>query len=658
MYRSLTLAALVAIASSQPALAQTAAKDATDATRAANDAVRAQLPLSDTRSFDDARRGLVEACGDCVAMRADGTRPAWTLKGYEFLSNDTAPDTVNPGLWRHARVNMINGLFKVNERMYQVRGMDVANMTIVEGRSGLIVTDPLLTAETAQAALELYYKHRPRKPVVAVIYSHTHVDHFGGVRGVVNDADAAAGKVTIWAPTGFMQEVVGENVIAGNAMSRRAQYQFGHLLPRGERGQVDTGLGKSISLGSVTLIAPNRLIEKPAETHTIDGVPIVFELTPNSEAPAEMIMYYPQDRVLNMAEVTTQNFHNLLPLRGAPVRDPLAWSKYIGGALDRYGARSDVLIAQHNWPVWGSDRVQGFLANQRDAYKYVHDQTLRLLNQGYVGSEIAEMVHLPESLNTDWSVHSFYGNLKHNVKAVYQRYLGYYDGNPAHLDALPPKESARKAVEYMGGAESALKKAREDYARGEYRWVAELASQLVFADPADQDARQLGADALEQLGYQSESATARNAYLQGAAELRNGLPRLPSAGTASPDVVRSMPLEMYFDYLGVRLNGDKAAGKSTVLNWRFTDTGQNLVVRVRNSALTTSMDTQAADADATVTLTRATLDEITLQKLTFPQALQSGRITVTGQQARLGELLGMFDTFPAVFPMVEPRPRP
>jgi alkyl sulfatase BDS1-like metallo-beta-lactamase superfamily hydrolase len=629
-------------------------KDATEATRAANRAALADLPVADQQSFEDARRGFIEALGDRLITRADG-RLVWTLQGYEFLSSEQPPDTVHPALWRHARVNMANGLYRVTDRVYQLRGFDVSNMTIIEGDSGLIVIDPLISTEVAAAAMELYRKHRPARPVVAVIYTHSHIDHFGGVRGVVSTEEVAAGKVTIWAPAGFMAAAVGENVIAGNAMLRRALFQFGAVLPRGERGQVDTGLGKSVSLGTATLIAPTHLVEKPVETHRIDGVEIIFELTPDAEAPAELIMYYPQFRVLNMAEITTQNFHNLLPLRGAVVRDALAWSKYIGGALHRYGAASDVLIAQHNWPVWSGERVRAFLRTQRDAYKFVHDQTVRLMNHGYVGAEIAELVKLPASLSREWSTHSFYGSLKHNIKAIYQRYLGYYDGNPANLDALPPVEAAKKSVEYMGGAEAVLAKARRDYARGEYRWVAQVASQLVFADPANGDAHELAADALEQLGYQAESATARNAYLQGASELRYGVPGLPSdAGV--PDVIRSLPLDMYFDFMAVRLDGNKAAGKTVVLNWRFTDTRQDYVLNLENSALTCVPDAQADGADATLTLTRATLDEISLQKTTFAAALQSGQIAVTGRGEKFVELLDMLDTFPLGFPVVEPRP--
>jgi alkyl sulfatase BDS1-like metallo-beta-lactamase superfamily hydrolase len=628
---------------------------ATEATRAANRAQLAVLPMADRQAFEDARRGLVEPLGDAVIKGADG-HTVWTLKGYEFLQKADAPDTVHPGLWRHAQLNMINGLFKVTDRIWQLRGFDVSNMTIIEGDTGLIVIDPLIASEAAQAGMALYFKHRPHRPVVAVIYTHSHVDHFGGVRGVVSQQDVDTGKVSIWAPVGFMAEAIGENVIAGNAMARRAHYQFGQMVPFGERGQVDSGQGKGVAKGSVTLIAPTRLIEKPVEKHRIDGVDIVFELTPSAEAPSELIMYYPQFRVLNMAEIANQNFHNLLPMRGALVRDPLAWSKYLDSALQHYGATSDVIIMQHHWPVWGRERVQGFLAKQRNAYRYVHDQTLRLINYGYTGPEVADRVQLPQSLQSEWSVHSHYGSLKHNIKAIYQRYLGYYDGNPVNLDILPPAEGARKSIEYMGGAQAALAKAREDYARGEYRWVAQIGSQLVFADPANQEARKLAADALEQLGYQSESATARNAYLQGAMELRGGVPPGPGVVTASADAIRAMPLEMFFDYLGIRLNGPKAEGKSAVINWRFTDTKEDAVLRLQDSTLSATLGTQAHDADATLTLTRATLDAISLQQLSFPKAVESGAIAVKGNKAKLFEVLGLLDTFPRAFPIVEPRP--
>lgn len=630
-------------------------KDATEATRALQRERRASLPLADRQAFDDALRGLVASAGDQWVLGVHG-RPVWTLRGYEFLDREDAPDTVHPGLWRHARLNRISGLFQVAEGMYQLRGMDLANMTILEGDSGLIVIDPLMSAETARAALDLYLRHRPARPVVAVIYTHSHVDHFGGVRGVVDEADVLAGRVQVIAPAGFMREAVSENVIAGPAMNRRALYQFGAMLPRGERGTVDAGIGKSGIAGSVGLIAPTRLIEQPVETLVVDGQEIVFELTPETEAPAEMILFHPRQRVLNMVEIACQCLHNLLPMRGAPVRDALAWSLHVGRALHRYGERSDVLIAQHHWPTWGGERLRTMLAHQRDAYKFLHDQTVRLMSHGYVGSEIADLIEWPASLAADWSTHPFYGHLAHNVRAIYQRYLGYYEGNPAQLEALAPVPAARKTIEYMGGAQAVLQRARQDYAKGDYRWVAQVASQLVFADPSNLEARALNADALEQLGYQSESATARNAFLQGASELRRGVPRLSPTANPASDLSRALPIDLLFDWLGVRIDAAKAQGRRIVLNVEIADAGTRHVLNLENSALTHLDDAQAPEADATVRLPRAVLDAVLHAPGQWPQHLASGAVQVHGRSEAVQSLLEMLDTFPADFPIVEPRP--
>ena len=444
----------------------------------------------------------------------------FSLKDYAFLAHEQAPDTVNPSLWRQARLNMNNGLFQVTDRIYQVRGFDISNMTIIEGSRGLIVIDPLVSTEVARAALELYWQHRGRKPVTAVIYTHTHVDHFGGVRGVVDEADVKAGNVAIIAPDRFMEEVTKENVLVGTPMIRRAMFQFGAMLPKGPRGQVDAGLGKVISGGTVTLIPPTQIIRQPIETHVVDGVEIVFQLAPETEAPAEMHMFYPGLRALNLAENATHNLHNIYPIRGAQVRDANAWAKYLNEARDRFATKSDVVFAQHHWPVWGNSRLLDYLAKQRDTYKYLHDQTLRLINHGYRSAEIAERLALPKGLDKEWHVRGYYGTFSHNAKAIYQRYLGWYDANPANLNPLPPAERAKKTVAYMGGAEAVIAKAREDFAKGEYRWVADAMSQVVFAEPDNRAARELAADAMEQMGYQAESATWRNAYLFGALELR------------------------------------------------------------------------------------------------------------------------------------------
>ena len=564
------------------------------------------------------------------------------------------PATVNPSLWRQAQLNAINGLFKVTERVYQVRGLDIANMTIIEGDTGLILIDPLLSNETAKAALDLYLKNRPAKPVAAVIYSHSHADHFGGAKGVITEEDAKTGKVKVIAPDGFMEHAVAENVIAGNAMSRRAQYQFGSALPVGDRAQIDTGLGKALARGSISLIPANDVIKQAYETRQVDGVEIEFHLVPGSEAPSEMIMYFPQFKLLNMAEDATHNMHNLYTIRGAEIRDGRLWSRYISDAIDRYGDKTDAVIAQHHWPMWGNERIVAFLKKQRDLYKFIHDQTVRLLNHGLTPTEIAEQLKLPPSLANDWASRGYYGTLSHNAKAVYQFYLGWYDANPADLNPLPRAEEARKQVEYMGGAEATIKRAREDYKAGQYRWVASVMSKVVFADPASKEARELGADALEQLGYQSEAATWRNAYLLGALELRAGVGPQPPA-LVNAELLKGISIDLAFDFLGVRLNAAKAEGKTIVINWTFTDLNQTYVMNLENSALTHTAGKLSDKADASVTLTRAALDAITLKQRTFLGSVLTGDVSVGGNPLKLRELFGLLDEFSTGFEVVEPR---
>jgi alkyl sulfatase BDS1-like metallo-beta-lactamase superfamily hydrolase len=652
--RQARVIALACCLASPMAHAQIGPKGAEPATLKANAEVLQALPFADRQDFEDAMRGFVGTTPDAL-VPGTGPRPVWTMKPYDFLKASEAADSVNPSLWRQAQLNAIHGLFKVSDRVYQVRGFDISNMTIIEGDTALIVIDPLLTAETARAGLDLYYQHRPRKPVGTVIYSHGHADHFGGVKGVTGEADVAAGKVRVLAPSGFMETAVAENIVAGNAMSRRAQYQFGALLPPGPRGQVDTGLGKALARGTITLIAPTDTIEKNMEQRVIDGVQIVFQLVPGSEAPAEMLMYFPQLRVLDMAEDVTHNMHNLYTLRGAEVRDANLWARYIGEALGTFGDRSDVVIAQHHWPVAGQARVIDLLKKQRDMYKYINDQSLRLLNQGYTAAEIAETLRMPASLEREWSTRGYYGTLRHNAKAVYQKYLGWYDANPANLNPLPPVEYARKTVEYMGGADAVIAHAREDFRKGEYRWVASAMNQVVFADPRNRAARELGADALEQLGFQAEAGTWRNAYLVGAMELRNGVPKIPAGNTANADTLKAVSNELFFDFLGVRLDAAKAEGKSMVINWNFTDSKQQFVMTLENSALTHVAGRQSPRADATLTLARATLDAVTLQQTTFAEAVQAGLIKVDGNPRKLGELLAMFDTFNPMFEVIEPK---
>ena len=632
-------------------------KDASPITTALNRAVLDALPFADTQDFDDARRGFLATFPE-VEIKNDQGRVVWTLRDYAFLADEHAPPTVNPSLWRLARLNLNHGLFQVTDRIYQVRGFDISNMTVIEGDHGLIVIDPLISTEVARAALELYMQHRGRRPVSAVIYSHSHTDHYGGVRGVVAERDVRAGRIEVWAPDRFMEEIVSEAVLAGTAMVRRAQFQFGATLPRGPRGQVDTGLGKGLSRGTVTLIPPTRIVKAAIETHRIDGVEIVFQLTPETEAPAEMHMFYPALRTLNLAENATHNLHNIYPIRGAQARDANAWAKYLNEARDRFGLEADVAFAQHHWPVWGTARVLEFLGKQRDLYKYLHDQTVRLMNHGYKAAEIAERLVLPKSLASTWHVRGYYGTLSHNAKSVYQRYIGWYDANPANLNPLPPVERGRKYVEYMGGADAVIRRAREDFARGEYRFVAEAMSHVVFADPANTEARQLGADALEQLGYAAESATWRNAYLLGALELRQGVPASVARAPVSPDIVRAMSLDLFFDYLGARLNGEKAEGRRIVINWVFSDLDLRYVLNLENCALTYLADRRSDAADATVTLERAALNRLVLREVAFADAVERGLLRVDGDTAKVADLFGLLDDFSLMFEVVEPKREP
>ncbi len=629
-------------------------QDATPVTRARQRAALETLPFDDTRDFEDAARGFVATLPEVEIKNAQG-RVVWSLRDYAFLARAEAPPTVNPSLWRQARLNLHHGLFQVTERVYQVRGFDLSNMTLIEGERGVIVVDPLISTEVARAGLDLYRAHRGDRPVTAVIYSHSHTDHYGGVRGVLDEAEVAAGLVPVVAPARFMEEVVSEAVLAGTAMIRRGQFQFGPTLPKGPRGQVDAGLGKGTSRGTVTLIPPTVTIAEPIETHRLDGVEIVFQLTPETEAPAEMHMFYPALRALNLAENATHNLHNLYPIRGAQVRDANAWAKYIDEARDRFGRGADVAFAQHHWPVWGTERVQEFLAAQRDLYKFLHDQTVRLMNHGFKAAEIAERLALPRGLAATWHVRGYYGTLSHNSKSVYQRYLGWYDANPASLDPLPPVERGGKYVEYMGGVAAALARAREDYARGEYRFVAEVMSHLVFADPANREARRLGADALEQMGYAAEAATWRNAYLLGALELRQGRPDTTARAPVSPDLVRGMTLDLFFDYLAVRLNGERAEGERSVLNWVFPDLDRRYVLTLQNCALTYLAERQAERPDATITLARPVLDRLVLRELTIDAALAQGLATIAGDPKPVVRLFGLLDDFALMFDVIEPR---
>jgi len=663
----LTACSLLWISCATPAVGADKApwpKDAEPATMAANAEVLQELPFWDTEDFEDAQRGFIATLPQGT-IHGDEGKVVWDLEAYAFLSTPDAPPTVNPSLWRQARLNMNNGLFEITTNVagdrgiYQVRGFDLASMMIVEGETGVILIDPMSSVETAGAALELYRQYRGNRPVKAVIYTHSHVDHFGGVRGVVSDDDLQNG-VKILAPDGFLEHAVSENVFAGTAMNRRSSYHLGFYLPRGPRGQVDAGLGKANSLGQISLVAPQpeNVITKPetepVEIREVDDVQMHFLLAPDTEAPAEMLIWFPQFSALCAAEDMNHLNHNLLTLRGAQVRSARNWWKVINQTLDLFGTEAEVMFFAHTWPVWGQERIVDFMKKQRDLYKYVHDQSLHLLNQGYTMVEVAELIRLPESLAQEWFNRDYYGTVNHNAKAVYQRYLGWYDSNPANLHPLPPEQSAAKFLEYMGSSSAVIARARQAFKNGEYRWVAQIMNLVVFAEPDNQAAKELQADALEQLGYQAESASWRNNYLTGASELRNGVPEVGQTSGGS-DTLREMTLDLLFDYWGILLDGPRADGKTIVLNWDFTDTGEQYVLTLENSALTYSgPDRQSSEADATLRLARTTLDEINLGHVTLQQAVGGGLVQITGNPAKLVELLGLLERFEVGFNIVTP----
>ncbi|WP_321887154.1 alkyl/aryl-sulfatase [Paraburkholderia bannensis] len=649
---------LVALAVSFGAtLAAETNKDATPATQQANADLLKTLPMSDRQDYEDAKRGFIATLPNIDVKTPDG-KTVWTLDGYQFLQAQNAPPSINPSLWRNAQLNMNNGLFKVVDGIYQIRGFDLSDMTIVETNNGIIVIDPLISTEVAKAGLDLYYQHRPKKPVVAVIYTHSHVDHYGGVKGVVNEADVKSGKVKIYAPDGFLEEAVSENVFAGNAMSRRAIYMYGSLLPRSDKGQIDGGLGKTTSNGTVTLIPPTDIIKKTGEKRTIDGLDVVFQMAPGTEAPAEMLFYFPKYHALCAAEDATHTLHNLYTLRGAQVRDANKWWQALDTTIDMFGPQVQVVFASHHWPMWENDRINDYLSKQRDTYKYVHDQSLRLLNMGYTMDEIGDMVKLPPSLDKEWYNHGYYGTVVHDAKAVYQRYMGWYSGNPADLHPLPPVDTAKRTMDFMGGVPAVTKKARDAYAKGDYRWVAQVMNLAVYAEPDNQEAKNLEADALEQLGYQSEAGPWRDVYLMGAYELRNGIPKVPAVQTASPDTIRAMSPEMALEFLSMHIDGDKADGKKISVNWVFPDIHKQYAVRLENSVLVYSEGKQIQNADVTLSLPKSSLDNIMLHQTNLDKEVQAGRAKVDGDRGKITELLSLTDSFNPLFPIVTPRPNP
>ena len=629
---------------------------ATTITAEANAEWYEKLDFSDRREFANAERGWLDNAEGRI-IDGDDNRSAWDLQSYGDLNRD-APDTVNPSLWRNTQLNAKAGLFEVCDGIYQVRGFDMANTTFIRTDHGWIVFDVLMCKENMKAAKELMENRFGPLDIKAVLYSHSHVDHFGGVEGVITReqvADAklslkkqlASGKTLVLAPAGFLKHAISENVYAGIAMARRAQFQYGTVLDKGEKGALSVGIGMGQSTGTVGLIAPTYEIGEDVPKLTIDGLEIEFQLTPGTEAPAEMNAYFPKYRALWMAENCTGTLHNLYTLRGAEVRDANDWAKYIIEADQRFCDKTDVVFQSHNWPHWGEE-IHEYLLNTAAIYKFIHDQTLHYMNQGYTSTEVAAMLTLPEKLEKVWYTRPYYGTLAHNAKAVYQKYLGWYDANPVNLNPLPPSDTAKKLVEYLGSTDAVLRKAQKDFEKGDYQWVAQITKELVFADPSNQKARNLCADALEQLGYQAESGAWRNAYLMGATELRKGnLSGLARTANGLGSAMKEMTVDMLLDYISILTDANAAQNDDVTLNLIVTDVNEKFYVTRKNGILLSYSGENRPDAQATVTCKR-------LQLLALMQGQQAGQVQVSGDVTALKRLLAYASKFEKTFNVIEP----
>jgi alkyl sulfatase BDS1-like metallo-beta-lactamase superfamily hydrolase len=607
--------------------------------------LKATLPFADKRDFDEAKKGFI-AAPPYKKIMADAGNVAWDMDSYQWLLKGQDFASIHPSLQRQAVLNMAYGLYEVVPgRIYQVRGYDLANISFIKGDTGWIVFDPLTAAETARAALEFINEKLGERPVVGVVYSHTHVDHWAGVRGVVNEADVASGKVMVIAPAGFMDHAISENVFAGTAMSRRTQWQYATLLQRNPFGHVDQAIGKNAANGSVGLIPPNRLISKNIEEITLDGVKMVFQDVSDTEAPVEMNTYFPQFKALWSAEVVTGTIHNIYTLRGAAVRDALNWSKQINEALFYFGGEAQVMFASHSWPRWGNERIQEVLRTQRDAYANLNNQTLHYVNQGVTINEIQNVYEVPQSLQQSWAARSYHGDVQNNVRGVVNRFIGHFDGNPVNLIPLSPQDSAPLYVEMMGGSEKILAKGRELNAQGKYLQASEILNKLVFAEPKNMPARRLLADAYEQLGYQAESTSVRNTFLQGAFELRNGLPGGSAPRTLTPDVVRAMTTEQWLDFLGISMDPKKAAGLNYKINLVTPDNGEKFAIELENATLTNIKGFLEPSPDLTITVNRADLNRVMTGAAGFDQLATEGKAKFDGDRTIIGKLRDLMVTF-------------
>lgn len=628
-------------------------KEASTFTVELQNGLRKSLPFEDKRDFEEAKRGFI-AAPDYKQIMADAGNVAWDMGSYDFLLEDGATfDTINPSLQRQAILNMAYGLYEVVPgKIYQVRGFDLANISFIKGKTGWIIFDPLTAKETARAALKLINEKLGKRPVVAVVYSHSHADHFGGVRGVVDEADVKNGKVKVIAPEGFMHHAIAENVMAGNAMTRRMFFQYGVLLPRSPYGHVDQSIGKNTAAGNLGLIEPNVIISKDFEELTIDGIKMVFQSTPGTEAPAEMNTWFPDMKTFWAAENITGTIHNIYTLRGALVRDALEWSKQINVALHKFGQEAEVMFASHSWPRWGNERIQEVMRSQRDTYAHLNNQVLHLANQGVTINQIHNVYKLPESLRNQWSAHSYHGSEEHNSRAVLNRYLGYWDANPATLVPLSPEDSAPLYAEMMGGSEKIIAKGKELFKQGKYLYAIEILNKLVYAEPKNQEAKDLLADNFEQIGYQKESPSVRNSFLAAAYELRHGMPQGASPKSTGPDMIRGMSTGLWLDFLGVRLDATKAEGKHFMINLITPDNNEKYLLELSNSALTNIEGVTSDKADLTITLNRSDLNQVMMGAVSFDDQIKAGKAKLKGERKPYDELKGMLSTFNMEFELL------
>lgn len=625
-----------------------AAGDASSETLKVNAQFAKTLKLDDPQDFEDAKRGFIAKPTGKISL-SDGT-VIRDFEAYKFLDGK-APATVNPSLWRHAQLNANIGLFKVTDGVYQLRGFDIANMTLIEGKTGWIVVDPLTARETSGAAVAFARQHLGNKPVSAIVMTHAHADHFGGVLGIVTPQEVALRKVPIVASAGFLEEATSENILVGTGMARRSVYQFGRDLPRSVTGNVDTGLGKDLAYGSISILPPNLLIEQPTQAVQLDGIDFVFHNVPGAECPAELTFSIPSKRLYDGAENLSQTMHNLLPIRGAKVRDALRWSNYMDQALEQV-KEADIYIGSHNWPVWGRANIQKFITMHRDVYKYTHDQTVRLINAGYTPREIADTIKLPQSLSEFFGARGYYGDLRHNVKAVYQFYIGAYDGNPANLNPLPPQESAKRYLELLGGANKAVAAAQIAFDKGDYRWAAELLNHAVLGDSSSKVAKELLAKTYDQMGYSAEAATWRNTYLTGAQELRSGPPSKGASKAMLIEMLLQTPVERFLEAMAGSLNGPDADGKNLKINLVLTDLKETYVLWIENAVLHFKRGEAAPDANATLALTKDIFVKMIAGTAGIKDALLSDELKVTGSKIDLARFFGLIDKAPGTFPIV------